>query len=145
MNKAYGNVSGFKKVTEDGKTGWTTIYALIRGLQHELGITELSDNFGEETSKRYDEKVVPKLKEGYKGNIVYLLQGAFWCKGIGPGGLNGEFSNYTQEALTKLQNEAGFPNGDGDFNSKWAKALFDMSAFVIVEGEMKKFAECNNG
>lgn len=138
LNKAYGNVSGFKKVTEDGKTGWTTIYALIRGLQHELGITELSDNFGEETSKRYDEKVVPKLKEGYKGNIVYLLQGAFWCKGIGPGGLNGEFSNYTQEALTKLQNEAGFPNGDGDFNSKWAKALFDMSAFVIVEGGDEK-------
>ena len=134
LNKTYGNVSGFNKVTENGKTGWPTIYALIRGLQHELGITELSDNFGDGTSQRYDAQVVPKLKEGYKGNIVYLIQGAFWCKGIGPGGFDGEFTSYTQEAMTKLQKYAGFPNGDGEFDSKWAKALFDMSAFVRVEG-----------
>jgi peptidoglycan hydrolase-like protein with peptidoglycan-binding domain len=132
LNKTYGNVSGFNKVTENGKTGWPTIYALIRGLQHELGITELSDNFGEETAKRFDAQVVPKLKEGYKGNIVYLIQGAFWCKGIAPGGLDGVFSDYTQGAMTELQKDAGFPNGDGEFDSKWAKALFDMSAFILV-------------
>ncbi|MFG7388656.1 hypothetical protein ACGO3R_11955 [Lactococcus lactis] len=56
LNNNYGNVPGFEKVKEDGKTGWPTIYALIRALQHELGITELSDNFGTDTSNRFDSK-----------------------------------------------------------------------------------------
>ena len=53
LNNNYGNVPGFEKVKEDGKTGWPTIYALIRALQHELRITELSDNFGTDTSNRF--------------------------------------------------------------------------------------------
>lgn len=46
LNKTYGNVSGFNKVPENGKTGWPTIYGLRRALQKEMGIQELSDNFG---------------------------------------------------------------------------------------------------
>lgn len=54
LNINYGSVSGYEKVKEDGQTGWPTIYALIRALQHELKITELSDNFGDETASRFD-------------------------------------------------------------------------------------------
>jgi len=111
LNKTYGNVSGYQKVTEDGKTGWPTIYALIRGLQHELGIKELSDNFGDTTKKLYNEKVLPQLKNGYSRNVVYLIQGAFWCKGISPRAFDGVFSNDTQAAFHEFQQDAGFSEG----------------------------------
>lgn len=53
LNQEYGNVSGFGSVTENGKTGWNVIYGLTRALQHELGITELADNFGPSTKALY--------------------------------------------------------------------------------------------
>lgn len=40
LNKTYGNVSGFGSVPENGKTGWDTIYGLIRATQVELGILD---------------------------------------------------------------------------------------------------------
>lgn len=38
LNKTYGNVSNFKQVTENGRTGWPKVYALIQELQYEIGI-----------------------------------------------------------------------------------------------------------
>lgn len=134
LNATYGNVSGFTKVPEDGQTGWPTIYGLIEGLQHELGITSLVENFGNTTASLYDQKVTPNLKSGYTSNYVYLIQGAFWCKGINPVEFNGIFSDDTTTAIEALQTDAGFPMTDGVLDSMWAKALFDMSAFVLVPG-----------
>ena len=37
LNETYGNDSRFNRVDEDGATGWSTIYALTRALQIELG------------------------------------------------------------------------------------------------------------
>lgn len=141
LNINYGSVSGYEKVKEDGQTGWPTVYALIRALQHELKITELSDNFGDETASRFDSQIVPKLEIGYKSNVVRLIQYAFWCKGINPVESGGEFTEYTKKAITKLQSDAGFPNGDGKFTSKWARALFDMSAFILVDSGDKTVRE----
>ncbi len=45
LNQEYGSVSGFGSVPENGRTGWDTVYGLLRALQHELGITSLSNNF----------------------------------------------------------------------------------------------------
>ncbi len=45
LNQEYGKVSGFGSVPENGRTGWDTVYGLLRALQHELGITSLSNNF----------------------------------------------------------------------------------------------------
>jgi hypothetical protein len=44
VNATYKNVAGYKVIPEDGNTSWTTVYALTRALQHELGITALTDN-----------------------------------------------------------------------------------------------------
>ncbi|MED0716784.1 hypothetical protein FB379_14014 [Aeribacillus composti] len=33
LNKTYGGRAGFNEVTEDGITGWKTVYRLIRALQ----------------------------------------------------------------------------------------------------------------
>lgn len=135
LNKTYGNILEFDKCPENGKTGWPTIYSLIEGLQIELGIahSSLSPTFGPTTSRLFDEKATPKLVDGYKSNIVYLIQGAFWCKGISPGAFDGVYSNYTRQAVIKLQGYAGF-DPDGILTSMWAAALFDMSAFVLVPG-----------
>lgn len=46
LNQEYGSVSGFGSVTENGRTGWDVVYGLLRALQYELGITSLSNNFG---------------------------------------------------------------------------------------------------
>ena len=34
LNTTYGAVSGFPTVEEDGRTGWPTVRALTRALQH---------------------------------------------------------------------------------------------------------------
>ena len=40
LNKTYGGKTGYgSNINENGNTGWTTIYALTRALQIELGIT----------------------------------------------------------------------------------------------------------
>jgi hypothetical protein len=49
VNATYGTVPGYVRAPEDGKTGWSTMYALTRALQHELGITALSNSFGPAT------------------------------------------------------------------------------------------------
>ena len=135
LNKTYGSVSNYTNVPENGQTGWATIYGLIQGLQHELGITirEGAPAFGDATAAAYDEQVVPKLKNGYKSNIVYLIQGAFWAKGINPGSFTGVYSDDTTAAIESLQSDAGIPT-TGVLNSELAQALFDMSAFVLVSG-----------
>lgn len=136
LNKKYSNVTGFDKVPENGRTGWPTIYGLIEGLQVELGITNLVANFGPTTEKMYDTQVTPKWGKNLPKNIVFLIQGAFWCKGINPGGFDGVYTPYLDTAVKELQTDAGF-NGSavtGVLDAKWAKALFDMSAFVLVPG-----------
>ncbi|HAP4089316.1 TPA: DUF1906 domain-containing protein, partial [Enterococcus faecalis] len=136
LNKKYSNVTGFDKVPENGRTGWPTIYGLIEGLQVELGITNLVANFGPTTEKMYDNQVTPKWGKNLPKNIVFLIQGAFWCKGINPGGFDGVYTPYLDTAVKELQTDAGF-NGSavtGVLDAKWAKALFDMSAFVLVPG-----------
>ena len=132
LNKTYKNVQGFGSVPENGKTGWPTIYGLIRGFQHECGITELSDNFGPTTQKKADD-LLPKLKIGYTGNLVYLIQGAFWCKGMSPEAFDGKYTTKTEEAISTLQKNAGVAS-NGKLTVALLKALFDMSAFVLVPG-----------
>lgn len=39
LNTTYRTTLGYVLIDENGKTGWTTIYALRRTLQIELGIT----------------------------------------------------------------------------------------------------------
>ncbi|AYG01441.1 glycoside hydrolase domain-containing protein [Lactococcus allomyrinae] len=140
LNLTYGNIAGFDKVPENGQTGWATIYGLIEALQHELNITDLIPNFGDTTLQRFDENITPHLINGLTGNIVYLIQGAFWCKGISPGGFDGKYSANITNAINELQADAGYaPNGK--LSGMWARALFDMSAFVLVPGGDAKIRE----
>jgi peptidoglycan hydrolase-like protein with peptidoglycan-binding domain len=76
---------------------------------------------------------LPKLKIGYTGNLVYLIQGAFWCKGMSPEAFDGKYTTKTEEAISTLQKNAGVAS-NGKLTVALLKALFDMSAFVLVPG-----------
>ena len=84
LNQEYGSVSGFGSVPENGKTGWNTVYGLLRALQHELGITSLSNNFGPSTSSLYSKNQLSR-KDGVTDKKFAILQFALWCKGYCPG------------------------------------------------------------
>lgn len=132
LNKTYSGVSGYQPVKENGLTGWPTIYALREGLQHEVGISPVASGFGSATEAGVS-KVVGKLKVGYSGNLVRLVQGAFWAKGISPNAFDGKFTTSTENAIKELQRNAGL-NASGTMTTELMKALFDMSAFTLVFG-----------
>ncbi|MFT8823658.1 glycoside hydrolase domain-containing protein, partial [Liquorilactobacillus satsumensis] len=131
LNKTYGGVSGFGNVPEDGKTGWTTVYGLTRALQHELGITDLVDNFGPTTKQKFN-NLASKIIAGYSGNIVYIIQGGFWCKGINPGAFDGKFTSETAAAVSAMKEDAGLAETGSSLNGNFMAALLNMSAFVLV-------------
>ncbi len=132
LNKTYRNVSGFKLAPENGLTGWPTIYSLREALQHELGLTSLGEGFGDATKSALSKQIY-KLKEGYKGNIAFLIKGAFWCKGISPVSLDNNFDKDLTRAIKELQTDAGVKS-DGILTVNLMAALFDMSAFVLISG-----------
>ena len=90
LNKTYGEVSGFPTVVEDGITGNATFRALIYALQLEIGISKPDGVFGNDTLNN-----CPTLRESLipdseiPRNIIYILQGSLWCKGISPKGFTG--------------------------------------------------------
>lgn len=146
LNKTYGHIPDFNQAPEDGNTGWSTIYSLIEGLQVELGITALSPNFGDTTYRLYEQQITPNWNN-LPTNVVYLIQGAFWCKGISPGGFDGIQTSALDAAVKVLQKDAGFTTQNGVLSAMWARALFDMSAFVLVRDprvrEMQQYLNAN--
>lgn len=127
LNDTYGNDSRFNRVTEDGITGWGTIYGLRRALQIELGIQETSNSFGPTTYS-----LCPSIPQGSEGNLVYIVQGGLWCKGYSPGGFNGYYGNGTYAAVKALKTDAGFPTASGNMQRDFMRALLDMSAFTCL-------------
>lgn len=142
LNQEYGDVEGFTPVTENGKTGWNTIYGLIKALQHELGITNLSNNFGSTTSKLYSENIL-RRQDGVKDNKYAILQGALWCKGYSPGynisisatgkvTFNAVFDKDVENAIKRLQADAGLLEQDGVVSLNIMRALMSMDSFKLL-------------
>lgn len=142
LNQEYGNVSGFGSVTENGKTGWETIYGLLRALQHELGITELANSFGPTTSSRYSQNIL-RRQDGTTNKMYAILQGALWCKGYNPGyniyersdgtiSFNEVFDEDVENAVKLLQSDAGLATQDGVVSLNIMKALMSMDSFKLL-------------
>lgn len=108
LNKTYGQIANFPTVIEDGITGAGTFKALIYALQIEIGISNPDGVFGNDTLSK-----CPTLKESLipdsevPRNIIYILQGSLWCKGISPGGFTGVFGPLTANAIYNFQVAAG--------------------------------------
>ncbi|MBA3925272.1 glycoside hydrolase domain-containing protein [Listeria rustica] len=136
LNKTYqGYVAkgDYQTIPENGKTGWTTVYALTRALQIELGISPTADNFGPGTEKAFKPLTIG-ASEAKPSNINYILQGAFYCKGYSPGGFTGTFGGQTQIAVKMFQKDAGLATQDGVVSAIIMKSLLNMSAFQTVSG-----------
>ena len=134
LNKTYGGVAGFGSVPENGKTGWTTTNALIRATQIELGITNLVDNFGPTTSQYWDSKFAGALVPGFNHNVVKIIEGGFWAKGINPEDFTGQFSTHTQQAIIELKSDAGISDTSAVADSTFMAMLLTMDQFVLVPG-----------
>lgn len=108
LNKTYGEVSGFPTVVEDGITGNATFKALIYALQLEIGISKPDGVFGNNTLSKcptLQESLIPDSE--IPRNIIYILQGSLWCKGISPKGFTGIFGPFTANAVYEFQVAAG--------------------------------------
>jgi peptidoglycan hydrolase-like protein with peptidoglycan-binding domain len=133
LNATYGNVSGYNRCPEDGRTGWSTMYSFTRALQHELGITALSDNFGPTTLSRLASRGSVGPSEA-NVNIRIIVQHALFCKGYWGGDGRGTWDILTQDAVYDLKQNAGLTDTTTVVQSKVFKALLTMDAYVLTPG-----------
>ncbi|WP_245917498.1 peptidoglycan-binding protein [Bacillus canaveralius] len=137
VNSTYQGMPGFIPAPENGKTGWSTMYALTRALQIEFGLTPV-DNFGNGTAQAYrnwGEMELGKVPDTLQGQrIVRILQGGMFCKGYNPGGFTGTFGEGTKNAVIKLQTDANLPARDGKVYDYVFKAFLVMDAYVLMAG-----------
>ncbi|MBT8228384.1 MAG: DUF1906 domain-containing protein [Dactylosporangium sp.] len=137
INNTYNNGAtiGISKLEENGQTSWSTMYALTRALQYEIGITALSDNFGPTTLSTLQTEY-PSLNTATVPSPTFccILQSALYCKGYDGGGLDGVYNPRVKAAVIKLKQNMGadsaFP-GDS-LEPKVVKGLFNMDAYVTV-------------
>ncbi|WP_394617292.1 glycoside hydrolase domain-containing protein [Lentzea sp. JNUCC 0626] len=131
VNQTYGDVEGFGRCPEDGVAGPATRFALVRALQHELGITTLVDNFGPGTVGRLDQRGGVKADDENHG-IVGILQAGLVCQGYDAGPVTGTFGARTKAAVARLRGDAGLgAAADGSVEPKLVKAVLSLESFVL--------------
>lgn len=138
INTSYANrVDGIPYVEEDGITGWATMYALTRCLQHELGITSLSDNFGPATLGALESKY-PRIsaRTELSDNFYRIIQSALYCKGYDGGNIDGSYNDRVSAAVELLKQDMGVLHAyPGDsLTPKVFKGLLNMDPYVVVSG-----------
>jgi len=134
LNTVYSSYPGWVTVQADGLTGSSTVNALTRALQVELGITALSSAFGPGTLAaltRFGD-ITANTKTATK-NIERILQGALYAKGYpgGDGALDGDWSKMVG-ALQNLRRDMGFDAADGRVTPKIFKGLLTTDASVLI-------------
>lgn len=147
LNDMYSNKTGYNVIdlTDEnikGRTGWTTIYALTRAFQIELGITQTADNFGPSTTRLFQEKfgngiAKPENEDsvcGKYGGIYGIIQGALWCKGYPAhyGGITTNFDSGTASGIKKLKADAGIDSTNETVTLNVMKSLLSMKQYVLV-------------
>src|SRR4051794_1061699 len=116
VNMYYAAQPDIPTVSEDGNTGWATMYALTRCLQYEIGITALSDTFGPATlsalTTRYPTIDRTTTASGPVA-VVRIMQAAMYCKGYDGGEWqsnalpSGGFSDRVAAGVRAMKQNAG--------------------------------------
>ncbi|MFJ4782815.1 glycoside hydrolase domain-containing protein [Streptomyces sp. NPDC088794] len=136
VNQVYGSKIGMT-VTEDGRTGWNTMYALTRALQYELAITSLSNTFGPTTLSTLQSKY-PKLNASTvpSGDFCRIIQSGLYCKGYDGGGIDGVYSDRVASSIASLKADMGVGSAfsGSSLEPKVFKGLLNMDAYVTVNG-----------
>lgn len=144
LNETYGSNPNFVKVDEDGVTGRGTVKGLIRGLQIELGESTIDGIIGDATCEKFDAMFPNGLSQNVinpNENIVYIIQGGFYCRGIDPHGFNGIFGNGLTDAVKTLQSQAGFENLNGIITPMILKAILTTYAYTLLSNGDAKIRE----
>jgi peptidoglycan hydrolase-like protein with peptidoglycan-binding domain len=131
LNTRYAKVTGFSKVTEDGVTGWATMYAITRGLQHELGITSLSDNFGDGTASAFSSKIGTISSTTKNAGLIGLLQCALWCKGYAAGTAFGKWTNTVGSSVATIRSRLGLSTSTS-VDVKLMRSLLTLDSYDLT-------------
>lgn len=106
LNETYTGKYTYKPLTLNGKTGYTTVKALIIALQIELEIgNDSNGTFGEKTTSKCP--TISRSNPGNNSNIIKILQHGLFCKGYGTYDLYGTFGKETENAIKELESDAG--------------------------------------
>lgn len=137
LNATYIGYSQWNHLDEDGLIGWQTVFGLIRGLQIELGITTLSDNFGDGTMSALKSQY-PVISPTSNVHMRILAQSALWCQGYSAGFQWGTFDANTNNAIKAFSYNCGLA-GENDsvpseITPKMLKALMTLDAYVLLPG-----------
>ena len=143
VNATYGSVAGYVPCDENGKTGWPTMYSLTMALQHECGITALSQNFGPATLAAYG----AVYQDSTNANIQMIVCCGLYCKGYEGGDLDGGFSLGAQGGFNSMVLNMGLPLPPTPLTlaavtPKIFKALLSMDAYVVVDGGSAAVRTC---
>ncbi|RPE42868.1 uncharacterized protein DUF1906 [Streptomyces sp. Ag109_O5-1] len=139
VNATYANVSGYAKCPENGQTGWSTMFSLTMGLQHELGISPVVASFGDGTLAKVT--ALGTIGIGWKKNlnIVKIIRHALFCKGYWGGDTAvAEFDTVAAASVDKVKENTGLPQDGGVVQPKVLKALLNMDAYITVAGGTDK-------
>ncbi|WP_432973857.1 glycoside hydrolase domain-containing protein [Dactylosporangium sp. CA-233914] len=143
VNATYGHITGYNPCPEDGRTGWATMFALIEGLQHELGISPVVASFGPTTAARFAAlgEIGPDFLNPPNPNIVTILQHGLFCKGYWGADTYGQYTGTTVTAVQSLRSNMGIPAANGTVDVRIAKCILNMDAYVIVAGGTDKIRD----
>lgn len=138
LNQTYGGDSRYGALLkEDGKPGTAVCEALVLGLQIELGMSNATGYFGDQTASAFTSQVGSlQLPTGVGGSLfpsrfVTLLQHGLYCKGYECYGVTGFFDEGTQWAVQDLQTDAGIA-ATGVVNAMVMKAVLNTDAYVVI-------------
>lgn len=104
-------------------------------MQIELGESLIDGIIGNGTIQKFDAMFPNGLSQNVNNpneNIVYIMQGGFYCRGIDPYGFNGVFGNGLTDAVKTLQSQAGLENQNGIITSLILKAILSTDAYTLV-------------
>lgn len=135
VNATYSSVPGYVRCNENGVTGWNVAFALTRALQHELGIAELSDNFGPTTLGRLTAYGNVGANSSNM-NLRTIAEAALYCKGYTGGDIDGTFGAPTRAGLNALAQDMSVTS-DSPLDSvppKMFKAMLTMDAYILLNG-----------
>lgn len=135
LNTTYSKRNGFNTIPKEsiGKTNWTTMYALTRALQLELGITATSDAFGPTTLRTLTSKfgTISKTSK-IPTNVIKIIQTALYCKGYSAGQIDGKFNTQTLSGIAEVKEDMGL-SANSSIEPKIFKALLTMDAYVLLK------------
>lgn len=143
LNQTYTGRSGYTPIAENGVPGTVTSEALVKGLQIELGMSNVTGTFGGQTKAAFDSQVgtLSVGSSDSNNNFVRLLQHALFCKGYSPTKVTGNFLDGTAEAVVEMKNDAGFSTSDPTVDSMWYKAILNSDAYVLISSGDPKIRE----